>query len=101
MYSESHISSLVVHCRPEAAESAATDISTMSGMHVHGGIEAGKLIVTLECETESEIVAHLDAIQRLNGVLATTLVFHHVEPNRLDNRTAGEMQPWKSHAARS
>jgi nitrate reductase NapD len=75
-----HISSLVVHSRPEWARAIARQLRTLRGVDVHGGVEAGKLVVTLETATEAEIVAHLNAIQALDGVLAAALVYHHHEP---------------------
>jgi nitrate reductase NapD len=80
MTDEVHISSLVVHSRPERASAIARQLETMSGVAVHGGIEVGKLVVTLETATETEVVERLNVIQLLDGVLAATLVFHHYEP---------------------
>ena len=80
MPDEIHISSLVVHSRPERARAVADRLRGMAGVGVHGGIEAGKLVVTLETATEGEIVERLGVIQLLDGVLAATLVFHHFEP---------------------
>jgi len=77
---EIHISSLVVHSRPERAQAVAGHLCGMAGVAVHGGVEAGKLVVTLETASEGEIVERLNAIQVLDGVLAATLVFHHYEP---------------------
>ena len=51
----------------------------MVGVGVHGGIEAGKLVVPLETATEAEVVERLNAVQLLDGVLAATLVFHCFE----------------------
>ena len=80
MPEEIHISSLVVHSRPSQATAVAARIWEMPGVEVRGGVEAGKLVVTLETANESEVVERLNAIQLLEGVLAATLVFHHVEP---------------------
>jgi nitrate reductase NapD len=80
MTAEVHISSLVVHSRPERVPSIAIGIEAIAGAEIHGGRDTGKLIVTLETTTEGEIVERVNAIQLLDGVLAATLVFHHVEP---------------------
>ena len=79
MPDEVHISSLVVHSRPERARAVADRLREMAGIGVHGGEEAGKLVVTLETASEGEIVERLNSIQTLDGVLAATLVFHHFE----------------------
>ncbi len=80
MSAECHISSLVVHTRPERVPEIVTGIGEISGAEVHGGQETGKLIVTLETDTESQVVERINAIQLLDGVLSATLVFHHFEP---------------------
>jgi len=77
---EVHISSLVVHSRPEHARAVADHLRGMDGVGVCGGTAAGKIIVTLETATEGEVVERLNTIQLLDGVLAATLVFHHFEP---------------------
>jgi nitrate reductase NapD len=77
---EIHISSLVVHSRPWQATAVAALLRGMPGVEVRGGVESGKLVVTLETASESEVVERLNAIQVLDGVLAATLVFHHFEP---------------------
>ena len=80
MPEEIHVSSLVVHSRPWQATAVAARLREMPGVEIRGGIEAGKLVVTLETATEGEVVDRLNAIQLLDGVLAATLVFHHFEP---------------------
>ena len=80
MNAECHISRLVVHSRPDRVQSILESLRAIHGAEVHGGAETGKLIVTLETETESQVVERINAIQLLEGVLAATLVFHHFEP---------------------
>ena len=80
MTGECHISSLVVHSRPDRVPFIVECIGAIAGAEVHGGEDIGKLIVTLETETESQVVERINAIQLLDGVLAATLVFHHFEP---------------------
>ena len=80
MIAECHISSLVVHTRPDKVPAIIERVREIEGAEIHGGAEAGKLIVTLETETEHQVVERINAIQLLDGVLAATLVFHHFEP---------------------
>jgi nitrate reductase NapD len=80
MTAECHISSLVVHSHPDRVQSIIEGIGILEGAEVHGGADTGKLIVTLETDTESQVVERINAIQLLEGVLAATLVFHHFEP---------------------
>ena len=80
MPDEVHISSLVVHSRPGSAPDVAEHLRGLAGVCVHGGVEAGKLVVTLETASEGETLERLAGIQALDGVLAAALVFHHSEP---------------------
>jgi nitrate reductase NapD len=80
MTAECHISSLVVHSRPDRVSAIIESVGAIEGAEVHGGADTGKLIVTLETETENQVVERINAIQLLDGVLAATLVFHHFEP---------------------
>jgi nitrate reductase NapD len=76
--SESHVSSLVVHVRPERAHTVRRAMIGVPGLEVHAE-EGGKIIVTLETDTEADIVTRLNEISLLDGVMSATLVFHHVE----------------------
>ncbi|MBP2313903.1 chaperone NapD [Azospirillum soli] len=79
MAKETHISSIVVHARPEAAGGIRATIESLPGMEVHAVSPLGKMIVTLETESEADIVTNLNTISLLDGVYAATLVFHSVE----------------------
>lgn len=75
-----HISSAIIHARPEAAAELCRRIpALMPGLEVPAA-EGGKLVVTLETDSESEIVDRLNAISLMDGVLSVSLVYHHFEP---------------------
>jgi nitrate reductase NapD len=76
---ELHVSSLVVHVRPEKADAAAAKLRAIPGVEIHGGA-SGKIIVTLETPIEADIVTRLNEISLLDGVLSAALVYHHFEP---------------------
>jgi periplasmic nitrate reductase NapD len=76
---EAHVSSLVVHVRPEKAGVVRADMADMPGVEVHAE-EGGKIVVTLETDNEADIVTRLSEISLLDGVMSATLVFHHFEP---------------------
>ena len=79
MADECHISSLLIHARPERADVIAMRIGQLPGAEVQPSGVAGKLIVTLETATTAEIVDRLDVIHDLAGVISATLVYHHWE----------------------
>jgi nitrate reductase NapD len=80
MAEELHISSVVVHARPEAADAAARAIERLRGAEIHQRIADGKLIVTLETAGTGEIMQRIEAINELPGVISAALVYHHWEP---------------------
>jgi nitrate reductase NapD len=79
MPEELHVSSLVIHGRPERLHAVRSALENMDGVEIHAVGPTGKLIATLETESEYEILARMTAISLLEGVLSAALVFHHVE----------------------
>ena len=75
---EAHVSSLVVHVRPESTDAARAALNGMPGIEIHAEAD-GKIIVTLETDTEADIVTRLNEISLLHGVMSTALVYHHFE----------------------
>jgi nitrate reductase NapD len=56
MADELHVSSLVVHGRPERLDAISASLSELVGVEVHAAAPNGKLVVTLETEDEGQIV---------------------------------------------
>jgi nitrate reductase NapD len=79
---EVHISSALVHVRPERTQEVARHIAALEGADLHFA-ESGKIIVTLEAATSGAIADRLSEIGRLAGVLAATLVYHEVTQEAL------------------
>jgi len=80
MTEELHITSLVVHVQPRRAEGADAAIAALPGAHIHGSDPNGKRVVTLEAPSASAILDHVEAIQRIDGVINVAMVYQHVEP---------------------
>jgi nitrate reductase NapD len=80
MIAELHIASLVVRCRPARIAELERAIAALPGAEIAAADASGKLVVTLESESERAIARRLEEIAALPGVLSATLVFHHVEP---------------------
>ncbi|MDF0602440.1 chaperone NapD [Psychromarinibacter sp. C21-152] len=83
---EHHLSSLVVHAKPDALDDVSRRLED-EGCEIHARSEAGKLVVTLEAPHQRELSDALTRIQLLPGVLAATLVFHHVEEDEETQET--------------
>ncbi|UTM58039.1 chaperone NapD [Photobacterium sp. CCB-ST2H9] len=76
---EVHISSLVVHVKPEGLARVKTRINAIPQAEVYGESPAGKLVVVLETANHREVTDIIDVIQAFEHVLTTFLVFHQVE----------------------
>ena len=76
---EVHISSLVVHARPEHLADLRRGIEAFPGAEIHAQSDCGKLVVVLESSTQNHITDTLEKIAALPQVLNTALVYHQVE----------------------
>ncbi|PKL97471.1 MAG: glutamate synthase [Gammaproteobacteria bacterium HGW-Gammaproteobacteria-9] len=70
------IASLLVHCRPEWLAAVKANLQLLPGLELHQENTNGKLVVVLEAEHESRILAAIDHIQQLPGVLNAALIYH-------------------------
>ncbi|KJZ33810.1 MULTISPECIES: chaperone NapD [Pseudomonas] len=73
-----HIASLVVLARPELFEAVKANLRLLNGVELHQESLAGKLVVVLEMEKESEISQRINQINNLPGVLNASLVYHEI-----------------------
>lgn len=73
-----HITSLLVHCRPEQLLAVKANLSLLPGLELHQESAAGKVVVVLEAEHESLILKTLDHIQNLPGVLNAAMIYHEL-----------------------
>ncbi|AZQ11959.1 chaperone NapD [Shewanella khirikhana] len=79
MTQEYHVTSLVVHAAPSQANTIARAIEILPGAEVHATSPEGKLVVTLEGSTQRAILDNVEAINALNGVLSSSLIYHQSE----------------------
>lgn len=80
MIQEYHVTSLVVHAAPNALQQVEADISTLNGCDIHAITPEGKLVITLEGDSQKAILDNVEAINSLSGVLSASLIYHQVEP---------------------
>jgi nitrate reductase NapD len=79
MREELHITGLVVQATPKRLDAVGTAIAAIAGAQVHAASPQGKLVVTLEAATASEMLAKVSDIRRTEGVLSAGLVYEHVD----------------------
>jgi periplasmic nitrate reductase NapD len=74
-----HISSLVVRAHPDRLAAVVRRIAALSVAEVALSDPSGKIVVTLETLNEDEIVAAMNAMQAMRGVVSVALVYHQSE----------------------
>ncbi|RRS36530.1 MAG: ferredoxin [Gammaproteobacteria bacterium (ex Lamellibrachia satsuma)] len=74
-----NICSLVVHTKPEKWPVVSRRLEKITGVEVHGGEDADKLIVTVEDEGEtvSPVSDTMNAMNGVKGVVSTILIYHY------------------------
>lgn len=93
MNKEIHISSLIVHAHPARQSAIAAHMTRFPDLELHVADASGKMVVTLESDSEAAILDCLAQISRLDGVLAANLVYHHSE----DAASLEEEIPHENH----
>ena len=81
---EFHVSSLVVLAQPAQRHQLAERIATLEGAEIHAVSEEGKLVVTLEGASQRPIMAAIDAISAMPGVLSASLIYHQFDEGEVE-----------------
>jgi nitrate reductase NapD len=76
---EVHISSIVVHVRPDHMKQVKSIIPSLHGAEIYGESSDGKLVVVVETQKQAYISDVIEKIGHCDGVLSTALVYHQIE----------------------
>lgn len=77
---EVHISSLVLHVKPELFQSVNDELSQYPQAEISGcDATAGKLVIVLETDSMGEVKQAIADFEACEGVLTVTMVYHHAE----------------------
>ncbi len=75
------ISSIIVSPHPDSIEQVKEWLNTLSGVETHATAADGRIIATIEADTDEEAVRTYETIGRQAGVLSVSLVYHQYEPD--------------------
>ena len=71
---------VLVHARPERVGDVRGVLAGMPGVEVHGVTDEGRMVITLEnTDADSRLSEGLAEVNRIEGVLAASLVYEHSE----------------------
>jgi|SwirhisoilCB1_FD_contig_41_3635446_length_846_multi_3_in_0_out_0_2 nitrate reductase NapD len=76
---EIHIAGAIVHVAPKRMAQAIAAIAQVADVEIRATDPRGKLVVVVEADSGAAILARLDTIQRIDGVLSALLVYQHAE----------------------
>ncbi|MBI4987187.1 MAG: chaperone NapD [Rhodocyclales bacterium] len=74
-----NISSIIVHAKPTELASVRGNLEQIPGVEIHAATDDGKLVVTIESETDGETASTFDRINVMDGVMSAAMVFHQFE----------------------
>ncbi|MCC6659222.1 MAG: chaperone NapD [Rhodocyclaceae bacterium] len=74
-----NISSIIVHAQPTELASVRGSLEQIPGVEVHAATDDGKLVVTIETDTDGETARTFDRINVMDGVMSAAMVFHQFE----------------------
>lgn len=74
-----NISSVLVNARPELLGLARDGLCALPGIEVHAMTDDGRLIVTIEADSDQSVANTFELINQLPGVLSASMVYHQVE----------------------
>ena len=74
-----NVSSLIVNARDGYAAAVQALLTQQAGVEIHAASPEGKLIVTIETESDRETIAAYERIAKTDGVLSAAMVYHQIE----------------------
>ncbi|RTZ73749.1 MAG: ferredoxin [Gammaproteobacteria bacterium] len=72
-----NLCSLIVHTRPEKGQQVEERLNQIPGVEVHGGVDEGKLIVTVEDTEDAPASDTMMSFNDIEGVISATLIYHY------------------------
>jgi nitrate reductase NapD len=76
-----NISSVLVNASSELLQQVQKDLAALTGVEVHATTEEGRLIVTIEADSDRAVANMFEEINHLPGVLSASMVYHQYEPD--------------------
>lgn len=87
-----NIAGVLLHALPQRIEEVRAGLADLPGVEVHGTTPEGRLIITVEDHSETSADRTLVALHQLEGVLSVALVYHHFEPDLVEDPARAEHQ---------
>lgn len=76
-----NISSAIVYAAAQRHPDLRARLSLIGGVEVHAATDDGRMIITIESDSDRDAADIFQAIERLPGVLSMALIFQQTEPH--------------------
>jgi nitrate reductase NapD len=76
-----NISSLVVAALPARTGPVQAALAELPGVEVHAVAEDGRMVVTIDADSDDSTVKLFETIRQTPGVLSAAMVYHQHEPD--------------------
>ncbi len=76
-----NLSSVLVNALPQALDEVAASLSLLAGVEIHATTAEGRLIVTIEADSDQAVANLFTQINQQPGVLSASMVYHQFEPD--------------------
>ena len=73
---EYHVASFVAHAEPKQKHSVAEKIALIDGAEIHAVSDEGKVVFTVEADSQRTISNKTDEIKYYDGVLSLSPIYH-------------------------
>jgi nitrate reductase NapD len=80
-----NISGVIVHSKPENLSGVQQRLTALPGVEVHAAGGDGRMVVTVEETSDRKMADTVSGLQDIEGVIATSMVYHHFEDLENDN----------------
>jgi nitrate reductase NapD len=74
-----NVSSVIVNARVGHSLAVQEALQQQAGIEIHAASPEGKLIVTIETESDRDTIAAYERIGQTEGVLSAAMVYHQIE----------------------
>jgi len=74
-----NISGVVIRSYPENLDAVRTRLEKLAGVEVHGANPDGRMVVTVEEESDRAMADAVVSMQNLPGVLSASMIYHQYE----------------------
>ncbi|MCW8888983.1 MAG: chaperone NapD [Gammaproteobacteria bacterium] len=83
-----NICGILVNARPENVAAVTQRLVAIPGMEVHASSDEGQMVVTLEEFEEDATAEKMLGIQKVEGVISASMIYHHYEDEALGEEVA-------------